>query len=40
VRILAEAISRTLWQITQVPQAALIAIGSFFHDPSAMVLRA
>jgi hypothetical protein len=27
-------------QIPDVPKAALIAIGSFFHDPSAMVLRA
>ena len=26
-------------QIRQVPEAALIAIGSFFHDPCAVVLR-
>ncbi|MEO6716904.1 MAG: hypothetical protein ABIM50_06605 [Novosphingobium sp.] len=26
-------------QIADVPEAALIAIGSFFHEPSAVVLR-
>ena len=26
-------------QIAEVPEAALIAIGSFFHDPCAVVLR-